>query len=63
MTDPIADLLTRIRNANSNGAKAILAPYSKLKKEVCRVLKEQGVILDYHPEMRGTRGVLRIELK
>jgi small subunit ribosomal protein S8 len=63
MTDPIADLLTRIRNANATGAKTTIAPFSKMKKEICRVLKEQGVILDYHPEMRGARGVLRIELK
>ena len=63
MTDPIADLLTRIRNANSNGAKTTKVPYSKLKKEVLRVLKAQGVILDYFPEMQGKQGVIRIELK
>jgi small subunit ribosomal protein S8 len=63
MTDPIADLLTRIRNANSIGAKSTTAPYSSLKKDIARVLKEQGFILDYHPEMQGKRGVLRIELK
>ena len=63
MTDPIADLLTRIRNASSIGAKSTEAPYSELKKNVLRVLKEQGFILDYFPEMRGARGVLRIELK
>jgi len=63
MTDPIADLLTRIRNANRIGAKSTVAPYSKLKKEVVRVLKEQGFILDYFMEMRGERGVIRIDLK
>ncbi len=63
MTDPIADLLTRIRNANSNGAKTTVVPYSKAKKEILRVLKEQGVILDYFPEMQGKRGVLRIDMK
>jgi small subunit ribosomal protein S8 len=63
MTDPIADLLTRIRNANSNGAKTATVPYSKTKKEILRVLKEQGVILDYFPEMQGKRGILRIDLK
>jgi small subunit ribosomal protein S8 len=63
MTDPIADLLTRIRNANSNGSKSTVVPYSKVKKEILRVLKEQGVILDYFPEMQGKRGVLRIDLK
>jgi small subunit ribosomal protein S8 len=63
MTDPIADLLTRIRNANAIGAKSTVVPFSKLKKEVLRVLKEQGFILDYFPEMKAGRGVLRIELK
>lgn len=63
MTDPIADLLTRIRNANTIGAKSTIAPYSSAKKEVLRVLKEQGFILDYLPEMRGSRGVLRVNLK
>jgi small subunit ribosomal protein S8 len=63
MTDPIADLLTSIRNANENAARSTLVPYSKLKKEVLRVLKEQGFILDYFPEMKGKRGVLRIDLK
>ena len=63
MTDPIADLLTRIRNANSIGAKSTEAPYSSLKKDVLKVLKEQGFILDYHPEMKGPRGMLRIQLK
>jgi len=63
MTDPIADLLTRLRNANSIGARTTVVPYSKLKKEVLRVLKEQGFILDYAPEMRGSRGVLKVDLK
>ena len=63
MTDPVADLLTRIRNATRNGHEAVKIPYSHLKKDVLRVLKEQGYILDYHAEMEGTRGVLRVELK
>src|SRR2546422_11191998 len=63
MTDPIADLLTRIRNANSIGAKSTMVPFSSVKKDILRVLKEQGFILDYVPEMRGDRGVLRVDLK
>lgn len=63
MTDPVADLLTRIRNANRNGSKSLKAPYSGLKKNVLRVLKEQGFIADYFPEMEGKQAVLRIELK
>jgi len=63
MTDPVADLLTRIRNANSIGKKSVKAPFSSLKKNILRVLKEQGYITDYFPEMEGKKAVLRIELK
>lgn len=63
MTDPVADLLTRIRNANSIGNKSLKVPYSSLKKNILRVLKEQGYITDYFPEMAGKRGVIRVELK
>ena len=63
MTDPVADLLTRIRNANSIGNKSLKVPYSSLKQNILRVLKEQGYITDYFPEMAGTKGVIRVELK
>jgi small subunit ribosomal protein S8 len=63
MTDPVADLLTRIRNANSIGNKSLKVPYSSLKKNILRVLKEQGYITDYFPEMAGKKGVIRVELK
>ncbi|MBN1443248.1 MAG: 30S ribosomal protein S8 [Planctomycetes bacterium] len=63
MTDPVADLLTRIRNANSNGVRTVSAPYSSIKKDILRVLKEQGYIVDYQPVMEGTKGLLRVELK
>jgi small subunit ribosomal protein S8 len=63
MTDPIADLLTRIRNATANNAKRVSAPYSGVKKNVLRVLKEQGYILDYQPKIEGAKGVLEIQLK
>jgi small subunit ribosomal protein S8 len=63
MTDPLADLLTRIRNANSTGAARVKAPYSNLKKNVLRVLKEQGFIVDYRAEVEGAKGVLHVELK
>ncbi len=63
MTDPIADLLTRIRNANANGYTEVKIPYSRIKKDILRVLKEQGYITDYHSEMAGARAILRIELK
>lgn len=63
MTDPVADLLTRIRNASFNGYKLIKVPYSRLKQHILRVLKEQGYIVEFSPEMDGSKGVLRVELK
>ena len=63
MTDPIADLLTRIRNANTIGSRKVKAPYSELKKNVLKILKEQGYIVDYDPQLDGSRGVLNIQLK
>ena len=63
MTDPIADLLTRIRNANTIGSRKVKAPYSALKKNVLKILKEQGYIVYYDPQMAGSRGILNIQLK
>ena len=47
ITDPIADMLTRIRNANQLGYKEVEVPASKLKIEIARILKEEGFITDY----------------
>lgn len=63
MTDPIADLLTRIRNANFNSYSVVKLPYSTVKKNVLRVLKEQGYITDFATEMHGDKAGLRIDLK
>ena len=63
MTDPVADLLTRIRNANSNSYSEVRVPHSNLKRDVLRVLKEQGYITDYHSETDDGKPSLRIELK
>jgi len=64
MTDPIADLLTRIRNAIMAGHKIVEAPASNLKKEVARILFEKGYILSYKVvEGEGPQGVLKIALK
>jgi small subunit ribosomal protein S8 len=64
MTDPIADLLTRIRNAIMAGHKVVEAPVSNLKKEVARILFEKGYILSYKViEGEGPQGVLKIALK
>ena len=65
MTDPIADLLTRIRNGITAAHETVEVPSSKLKVEVARILKEQGYIRDYSVrEEPGTPGeILAIELK
>jgi small subunit ribosomal protein S8 len=64
MTDPIADLLTRIRNAIMAGHKVVEAPASNLKKEIARILFEKGYILSYKVvEGESVQGVLKIALK
>jgi small subunit ribosomal protein S8 len=64
MTDPIADLLTRIRNAIMAGHKVVEAPSSNLKKEIARILFEQGYILSYKVVTGDNpQGILKIALK
>ncbi len=63
MTDPIADLLTRIRNANRASLATTTIPYSRLKEEVVRVLKEEGFIRGYDTLGEGTRKNLVVTLK
>jgi small subunit ribosomal protein S8 len=64
MTDPIADLLTRIRNAILAHHKVVEAPASNLKKEVARILFEKGYILSYKVvDGEGTIKTLKIALK
>ncbi len=64
MTDPIADLLTRIRNAIMAGHKVVEAPASNLKKEIARILFEKGYILSYKVvDDSGPQGTLKIALK
>jgi len=64
MTDPIADLLTRIRNAILAGHKVVEAPASNLKKEIARILFEKGYILSYKlVEGEGKVKTLKIALK
>jgi small subunit ribosomal protein S8 len=63
MTDPIADLLTRIRNAIMAGHKVVEAPASNLKKEMARILFEKGYILSYKVIDDGLQGTLKIALK
>lgn len=61
-TDPIADYLTRIRNAQMARHKVVEIPASNLKKEITRILHESGYILNYKFE-EGTPGVIKIALK
>ena len=64
MTDPIADLLTRIRNAIMAGHKVVEAPASNLKKEIARILFEKGYILSYKVvDGEDKQSVLKIALK
>jgi small subunit ribosomal protein S8 len=63
LTDPVADMLTRIRNANKALHDSAEMPSSKLKVEIARILKEEGYIRDYHVEENGSHARLVIELK
>jgi small subunit ribosomal protein S8 len=63
MTDPIADMLTRIRNAGMARQRRVDMPVSKLKTEIARLLKENHYIHDYKLLDDGKHGVLRLYLK
>jgi small subunit ribosomal protein S8 len=63
MTDPIGDMLTRIRNANQAKQKRVDMPVSRLKTEIARILKESHFIHDYKVLDDGRHGVLRLYLK
>jgi small subunit ribosomal protein S8 len=63
LTDPVADMLTRIRNANKALHDHAEMPSSKLKVEIARILKEEGYIRDFRVEEEGTHPKLVIELK
>jgi len=63
-TDPIADYLTRIRNANQAGHRVVTIPASKLKKEITKILFDQGYILSYKfEETPAPQGSIKIALK
>lgn len=63
MTDPIADMLTRIRNANTVRHEKLELPASKVKKEIADILKREGFIRDYEYVEDNKQGVIRIFLK
>lgn len=63
MTDPIADMLTRIRNANQMKKQSVEMPASKLKAEILTVLKQEGFITDYEVVNEGVQGTIKVTLK
>ncbi len=63
VTDPIADMLTRIRNANSMRYKEVEVPASKIKIEIARILKEEGFISDYKIKKNNIQDILVLYLK
>ena len=63
MTDPIADLLTRIRNANMVRHERMEVPASNIKKEIAEILKREGFIRDVEYIEDNKQGILRIFLK
>lgn len=63
MTDPIADLLTRVRNGISARKQNVAVPSSKTKVEICKILKEEGYVLNFKETDDGKQGMLAIDLK
>ena len=63
ITDPIADMLTRIRNANAQRHETVDVPSSKLKKSIAEILLEEGYIKGYEEIEDGVQGTIRITLK
>ena len=63
MTDPIADYLTRIRNAVMANHKVVEIPASNIKKDMTKILFEKGYILNYKFEVEGPQGSIKIALK
>ena len=63
MTDPIADMLTRVRNANTVRHENVDVPASNIKKELARILLEEGFIKGYDVIEDGKQGLIRLQLK
>lgn len=63
MTDPVADLLTRIRNAQRAGLEELELPGSKIKQRVCEVLREEGFVREVSWKDDGKQGTLHVVLK
>ncbi|MDR2567357.1 MAG: 30S ribosomal protein S8 [Bifidobacteriaceae bacterium] len=63
MTDPIADMLTRIRNANAAHHESVEMPYSKMKAGIAQILQQEGYIAAWSKEEAPVGATLRVELK
>lgn len=63
MTDPIADMLTRIRNGNSAKHESVDVPASKMKKEIAEILLKEGFIKSYDVIDDGVQGTIKVDLK
>jgi small subunit ribosomal protein S8 len=63
MTDPIADMLTRIRNACAAGHRSLELPASKVKARIAEILKAEGYIADCATKVEGPQGLIHIDLK
>ena len=63
ITDPIADLLTRIRNANAAGHDTVDIPASKMKKAIVQILQDEGYVRSFQLIDDGTQGTIRVALK
>ncbi len=63
LSDPIADMLTRVRNASRARHTEVVVPASRTKREIARILKEEGFIADVREEREGPAQLLRIQLK
>jgi len=63
LTDPIADFLTRLRNAKSGHKTEVLAPYSKIKADIARILKQEGYITNYEVDTTGKFPQIKVAMK
>ena len=63
MTDPVADMLTRIRNANTVGHATVDIPASKMKKSIAEILVKEGYIKGFNIIDDGKQGIIRVQMK
>lgn len=63
LTNPIADMLTRIRNANAARHSVVAIPFSKIKESIANILKNEGYIVDYEIKEEGSKKDIVVSLK